>query len=85
MSIVSHNEQEIHLFQEFPVNYEGVVVQWCNPLTLKPEQSGALGSIPDGPHHLSIMTRGRGLDKRLATSAIPALGAKNRNFTFIFN
>ena len=26
---------------------EGVVVQWCNPLTLKPEQSGGVGSIRD--------------------------------------
>ena len=25
---------------------EGVVAQWCNPLTLKPEQSGGVGSIP---------------------------------------
>ena len=23
---------------------EGVVAQWCNPLTLKPEQSGGVGS-----------------------------------------
>ena len=25
---------------------EGVVAQWCNPLTLKPKQSGGVGSIP---------------------------------------
>ena len=25
---------------------EGVVAQWCNPLTLKLEQSGGVGSIP---------------------------------------
>ena len=25
---------------------EGVFVQWCNPLTLQPEQSGGVGSIP---------------------------------------
>ena len=24
---------------------EGVVAQWCNPLTLQPEQSGGVGSI----------------------------------------
>ena len=30
------------------------------------------------------MTRDRGLDLRFATSVIPALGAKNRNFTFTF-
>ena len=33
---------------------EGVVVPWCNPLTLQPEQSGGMGSIPVGPHHLSV-------------------------------
>ena len=32
---------------------------------------------PVGPNHWSVMTRGRGLDKRLATSAIPALDAEN--------
>ena len=26
--------------------HEDVVAQWCNPLTLKPEQSGGVGSIP---------------------------------------
>ena len=25
---------------------EGVVVPWCNPLTLQPEQSGGVGSNP---------------------------------------
>ena len=25
---------------------EGVVAPWCNPLTLQPEQSGGVGSIP---------------------------------------
>ena len=25
---------------------EGVVAQWCNPLTLQPEQSGGVGSSP---------------------------------------
>ena len=60
------------------------MAQWCNPLTLKPEQSGGVGSRRHRPHHLSVMARGRGLDKRLAISAIPALGAKNRNFTFTY-
>ena len=41
---------------------EGVVVQWCNPLTLKSEQSGGMVQAPVGPHHLSVMTSGRGLD-----------------------
>ena len=27
--------------------YEGVVAQWCNPLMLKPEQSGEVGSRRD--------------------------------------
>ena len=26
---------------------EGVVAQWCNPLTLQSEQSGGVGLIPD--------------------------------------
>ena len=26
--------------------HESVVAQWCNPLTLQPEQSGGVGSIP---------------------------------------
>ena len=41
---------------------EGVVAQWCNPLTLKPEESGGVVRDAIGPHHLSVMTRGRGLD-----------------------
>ena len=32
---------------------------------------------PVGPQDLSVMTRGCGLDKHFATSAIPALGTKN--------
>ena len=31
--------------------HEGVVAQWCNPLTLKPEQSGGVGLIPSLEHH----------------------------------
>ena len=27
-------------------NAQGVVAQWCNPLTLQSEQSGGVGSIP---------------------------------------
>ena len=26
--------------------FEGVVAPWCHPLTLQPEQSGGVGSIP---------------------------------------
>ena len=28
------------------VSVEGVMAQWCNPLTLQPEQSGGVRSIP---------------------------------------
>ena len=57
---------------------------WCNPLTLQPEQSGGVGSRRSRAPPLERHDEGRGLDWRLATSAIPALGAKNRNFTFTF-
>ena len=40
--------------------------------------------ITVGPHHLSVMTRGRGLDQVCSFSIIPALGAEKRNFTFTF-
>ena len=42
-------------------NLKGVAVQWCNPLTLRLEQSGRVGSIPGRAYHLSIMTRGADL------------------------
>ena len=29
------------------MNDEGIVTPWCNPLTLQPEQSGAVYSNPD--------------------------------------
>ena len=29
------------------ISVEGVVAQWCNPLTLKSEHSGGVGSSPD--------------------------------------
>ena len=39
--------ERIHSFKN-PISgmNEGVVAPWCNPLTLKPEQSGGVGSIP---------------------------------------
>ena len=42
---------------------EGVVAQWCDPLTSQPEQSGGVGSIPgrDPPFERNDK-RGRGLD-----------------------
>ena len=36
-----------HLQQGSIKEVEGVVAQWCNPLTLQPEQSGGVGSKPD--------------------------------------
>ena len=60
---------------------DGVVAHWCNPLTLKPEQSGGVGSR----RGKAAMTRGRGSDSHLATPTIPVLGAKNCNFTFTFS
>ena len=41
---------------------EGVVAQWCNPLTLKSEQSGGVGSNPGRTPPLERHDRGRGLD-----------------------
>ena len=37
---------------------EGVVAQWCNPLTLKPEQSGGVGSIPGRTPPLELHDKG---------------------------
>ena len=44
--------------QTTPFN-EGIMAQWCNPLTLQAEQSGGVGSIIGRPQHLSAMTMGR--------------------------
>ena len=64
------------------VAQEGVVVQWCNPLTLKLDWSGGVGLIPSGapsPEHLK-----KKLQTQLGSlfSAIPALGTKTYHFTF---
>ena len=56
--------------------FEFDVVQWCNPWTLQPEQAQWV-RYPAGPHHLSVMTRGHGLD---SACCIPC--AEKRNFTF---
>ena len=66
----------------FFVVIEGVVAQWCNPLTRKPEQSGGVGSRRDRASPLERHERGLRIRLVLATSAIPVLGAKNCNFTF---
>ena len=36
----------------------GVVAQWCNPLTLKPEQSGEVGSRCDRASPLECHDKG---------------------------
>ena len=66
--------------------FQGVVAQWCNPLTSKPEQSGGVGSkrgraSPFERHDKGSRTR---LALSYFCDPIPALGAKNRNFTFTF-
>ena len=38
--------------------FEGVVAQWCNPLTLKPEQSGGVGSRRDRASPLECHDKG---------------------------
>ena len=41
---------------------EGVVAQWCNPLTLKSTQSSGMGSISGGALPLERHVKGHGLD-----------------------
>ena len=41
---MSSSQMEFHCER---VDTEGVVAQWCNPLTLKSEQSGGVGSRRD--------------------------------------
>ena len=55
---------------------DGVVAQWYNPLTSQHEQSGGVRLIPVGPHHLSAMAMGRGLNQRLTANAIQRLALK---------
>ena len=47
--ILNRNQHRLRLvppkLKIYPI-IEGVVAQWCNPLTLKPEQSGGVGSSP---------------------------------------
>ena len=56
---------------------EGVLVQWCNPLILKPKQTSGVGSVPSRNPPLERHDKGT-----CSISAIPALGAEKRNFTF---
>ena len=41
---------------------EGVVAQWCNPLTLQPELSGGVGSIPGRTPPFERHDKRRGFD-----------------------
>ena len=44
---------------EFSVlDIESVVAQWCNPLTVKPEQSGRVGSSPRRTAPLKRLDKG---------------------------
>ena len=35
---------KVNQLPPFPYLFEGVLVQWCNPMTWQPEQSGRVGS-----------------------------------------
>ena len=64
---------------------EGVMAQWCNPLTLQSVQSGAVGLIPGRAPPLEHHDKGSQTQLALwYTVAIPALGTKNHNFTCTF-
>ena len=61
-----------------------VVAQWCNPLTLQPEQSGRVGLKPTVAQPLECHDKGvTDSIKALATSALLAFRTKSRNFTFL--
>ena len=55
------------------VTLEGVVAQWCNPLTLQPERSGGVGSRRDRASPLE--RHGKGSWTRLALSYFYDLSA----------
>ena len=57
---------------------------WCDSLTLQPEQSGGVGSNPGMAPPLERHDKGSRTRLGLLLSAIPALGAEKRNFTFTF-
>ena len=69
---VINNDCSLSHFSVILHCFEGVVAQWCDPLTLQPEKPDGVCLI--GPHHFSVMTRAHRHDYGLATSAIPALG-----------
>ena len=53
-------------YENKTIMIEGVVVQWCNPLTLMPEQSDGVGSRPDRVS--SLERHNKGSRTRLALS-----------------
>ena len=61
MIIHTHCRIQINSFK-LESMVDGVVAHWFNPLTLQPEQSGGVGSIPGrAPKHIN-MKRGRKLE-----------------------
>ena len=53
ISFVAHYQNIITCLYTYCLcNLEGVVAEWCNPLTLQPEQSGGQSSIPGRPSPL---------------------------------
>ena len=55
----------------------GVVGQWCNCLTLQPEQSGGVDSRRSRAPPLEFHDKGSQTRLALSSSMIPVLGAKN--------
>ena len=55
---------------------------WCNPLTLQPNQSGGMGSIPGRTPPHERLDKGSQTRLGLLYFCVPALGTENRNFTF---
>ena len=58
----------------FEIAFEGVVMQWFNPLTLQSEQSGGVGLIPNRMPPLERYDKGSRTQLSLLISAIPVLG-----------
>ena len=75
-----------NLFQVwvFREGVESVVTQQRCSLTLQPDPSDGQGSIPDRALALQCLDKGLLTRFGLLNFAIPALGAKYRNFTFTF-
>ena len=57
ISLVKNNEI-VTEDKELTESDEGVVAQWCNPPTLKPEQSGGVGSSPGRTPSLELHDKG---------------------------